>query len=1145
MAQFKQWALEYVLSDDEPVQLDIARKAAKEIESSRASSTVVGGWAASVQQWMTPAHADDDQMDDGDEGGSGDIIARAKVLRLIGFFGSMFSYDHKAGITASAKALRQLYSMKAFKPDMGVKILDDVCKIKDDFRLQTAATRLELYELFLSLVQDPAVASELRHKYGPSCGFVLDLLQVCQSERDPRNLMVWFKILALLLTDYDPTPEVTDEVFKVFSAYFPISLRTSATPIGITAEDLKEAVRSCFSAHQRVASLAFPFLIQKLDQGDAVTVSVKVDILKSIKACIEQYDNPQASVVPYIEKIWNSLKYEVRNGEVKETIDATLEVLRAIARKLDGTKTHKLDASSLKAYVDLVSRDCQPDLSNPTYTKQAGLLYMTVVTANIRAYALYNASFIDTIRQNLRQPKSPVHTRDLILLLNSLLKTRTELFRDRKQGHADDENTLREEIRSHLDTLFHDVYLPVWTSKSKESTSDERDVLKQVMQGLALLVSQQILQSDETPALLCPASICSEICSLLTLTLTRSLTLSSNDNDADDTTLEDEAVSALRTIAMNYTDGYTEFADRATAEIKKRDWNNPSEYSLNALKELLSRFSFIGCSEIPSNIATEPPSQKQFSPLQHFITLTASLLELFPLSSQPSSTSAAALANATVISSLHASIIWFRDACETKYGKEALGSQTDGSQNWLDEFRQLPEDWLSQLCQGSGVVLPALEESDPKVYAEFLKLGLFTVRYLYRSAAAGPRATWSERALVQLSQMTALVVQSLDEKLQVACNLADQAVNLFLAPDEKAAQPEAGVDEGILTLGILQGLWPGALAGLYKPGGEAQRLMCDTSKLGPSPSRESDIRAAIGAILANKYKGGPSTSDPDSIVMKAVLDFWATYLTTSTAPSSPTDSTFPAYNTIAMNVLSAAAARQDKHLLPLIPTLHAAAASPHPAGETVASSLGLLLTPNPLLTAANHATVKRFHKQWTYAHLAKPLLPLAQPTPSGDKLLATRYRIAVLAVVGNCPLAVYQDDLPALIKLLVTALSDREGIDLDETAAGQVSAALGVLVEILAHEPEAVRGYIREIVGGATKVYRDCSPASYVSPSGAAGCRGLALQVLGAVAGRFEERHVLAYAPATQRMLAVACGDPARKVREVARRARAGWAKIG
>lgn len=29
---------------------------------------------------MTPSHADDDEMEDGDEGGSGDIIARAKGI---------------------------------------------------------------------------------------------------------------------------------------------------------------------------------------------------------------------------------------------------------------------------------------------------------------------------------------------------------------------------------------------------------------------------------------------------------------------------------------------------------------------------------------------------------------------------------------------------------------------------------------------------------------------------------------------------------------------------------------------------------------------------------------------------------------------------------------------------------------------------------------------------------------------------------------------------------------------------------------------------------------------------------------------------------------------------------------------------------
>lgn len=203
-------------------------------------------------------------------------LKKDQVQRLSAFFGSTFSYDHKAGITASAKALRRLVSAKAFRPEVGVKIIEDVCKIREDFRLQTAATRLEVYELLLQLIQDPKVGSELRQRDDSSYTFVSGLLQLCQHERDPKNLMVWFKVLRILLTDYSLPPKISEEVFKTFSAYFPISIRSSAAPAGITAEDLKGAVRDCFAANQSLAPHAYPFLLEKIDQGDAITVAVKV-----------------------------------------------------------------------------------------------------------------------------------------------------------------------------------------------------------------------------------------------------------------------------------------------------------------------------------------------------------------------------------------------------------------------------------------------------------------------------------------------------------------------------------------------------------------------------------------------------------------------------------------------------------------------------------------------------------------------------------------------------------------------------------------------------------------------------------------------------------------------------------------------------
>jgi DNA repair/transcription protein MET18/MMS19 len=333
--------------------------------------------------------------------------------------------------------------------------------------------------------------------------------------------------------------------------------------------------------------------------------------------------------------------------------------------------------------------------------------------------------------------------------------------------------------------------------------------------------------------------------------------------------------------------------------------------------------------------------------------------------------------------------------------------------------------------------------------------------------------------------------------------------------------------------------------------------MCDTSAFGTSPSRESDIRAAIGAILANKYKGTPSPSGPD--VMKRVLDFWGDWLKQATTTSPLDPATFSAYNTIAISVIAGAVARQDKHIPTLIPTLHTTLTTPHPNSELLAQSLGLLLKQNPLLTPENHALVKRFHKQWAYTHLAKPLLQPAQPAASNDAAAAaaaTRYRVAVLAAVANCPFTVYQDDLPLLIRLLVTALSSsssssRKDIASEEVAWSQVVCALEILVDILGNEPEALRGYLREVIGGVTGVYQVCAERGKQGGGGQQQqgavktvCRRLALQVLGAIPTRFEERHVLVYAPPTQRMLAVACGDPVRRVREVARAARASWARV-
>lgn len=205
--------------------------------------------------------------------GSDNALSAVKLL--VAFFGAMFSVDHKAGILPSAQALTTISSMSAFRAQHGHEIIGSVCAMGDDFPNQVAETRLAIFDLFFQLVTDAKVSDDLRKRHG-ECDFMVQMLGLFSNERDPKNLIRWFSILAVFLSKYEPSAELTEKIFGAYSAYFPISLRTSKHPSGITPDDLKVSLRGCFAADDRVASQAIPFLIQKLNQGEGVSVDVKV-----------------------------------------------------------------------------------------------------------------------------------------------------------------------------------------------------------------------------------------------------------------------------------------------------------------------------------------------------------------------------------------------------------------------------------------------------------------------------------------------------------------------------------------------------------------------------------------------------------------------------------------------------------------------------------------------------------------------------------------------------------------------------------------------------------------------------------------------------------------------------------------------------
>lgn len=728
MADFGSLALRFVLSDGSND--DSAREAAALIENS-ATRIAVGQWVSSINRWMPTA--EEGAPDDDD-----DVVTRAKALDflaqtleflrsdilkpdqvklLVGFFCSLFSSDHRAGIAACAKALRRLVNMKAFQPSLGSDIILNAAKLGEDFKRQTASTRLEIYRLVLHLLRDPLVAEDLAYRHGNTAAFMTALIDLCRSERDPQNLIEWFAVLRLFLSNFSPMDEVAEEVFKAFSDYFPITLRAAVTPSGITVDDLKGAVRSCFAAHHRIARLAIPFLLSKLDQGEAVTVNVKVDILQTLEACLVNYEHVKQSVVPYADQIWASLKYEVRNGEQRDTIDATLKTIKTLVKRLDGTDLQEFFAAAWQ--------DLGDDLSNPTYTSQAGQLVTTIASVNPQSFSLSTKTAVAHVVTTLAQSKSESHQLDLFALLNSLLLVRSAL-----SGSEDSAHLLQDELFG--DKLFQDGYA------SGRDASPSAAVQAKMMDGIASLASQRASNGEALP--LCSDSVRKEILNWLAVPSVvgplqqKELPQTAGQEQAD---LRDAATSALRRIIPLYPSGFQQILLQFLAQIPQVIEN--SRLSTTAKAALLhgtaSRLAFIGCSAV-STVG---------SPISNFVLLINTLLNGLHMLLKESPVYWTAIIDAT-----HLAILCAGDALAAMDRPDANTSQPSqapenaGTQprQWILGFDAevvgLPEIDLDK--QGSlEETLRSIDtlETDPaSVQAQFQGYSLFVVKQVYRCFTA-------------------------------------------------------------------------------------------------------------------------------------------------------------------------------------------------------------------------------------------------------------------------------------------------------------------------------------------------------------------------------------------------------------------------
>lgn len=114
---------------------------------------------------------------------------------------------------------------------------------------------------------------------------LVGIVDLMTGEKDPRNLMMVFSILKVVMMEWDITNHVEVRslllqvwvlylllqlLFDSVYNYFPITFRPPPNdPYGITAQDLKGRLQDCISSTRHFAPHSIPALLEKLDSTSA------------------------------------------------------------------------------------------------------------------------------------------------------------------------------------------------------------------------------------------------------------------------------------------------------------------------------------------------------------------------------------------------------------------------------------------------------------------------------------------------------------------------------------------------------------------------------------------------------------------------------------------------------------------------------------------------------------------------------------------------------------------------------------------------------------------------------------------------------------------------------------------------------------
>ncbi|KAJ5114468.1 hypothetical protein NUU61_000227 [Penicillium alfredii] len=363
--------------------------------------------------------------------------------------------------------LETLQALERFTEALANEVAQALFSNFQDLQARSQSQRFQVYQLLNELMSRHRAA--LRDMGDISLVGIVDLMT---GEKDPRNLMLVFSVLRVVMVEWDISNHA-ELLFDSVYNYFPITFRPPPNdPYGITAQDLKGRLQDCIAATSQFAPHAIPSLLDKLD---STSPNVKKDALNALIACIHSYD--PNTVSRYSITIWEVLKFEILNAQEEFLSESSQEVLKGIAQRLSEGVTEASQELPLAQYLRPITKECNEQLQEPQQkqAKPAQQILSSLSAASAIAFTIIVQTVVAPIFTIYQEADGMVKQRALLETLVVLFDSAVKVFGEwtTRGGETIIENPLLE-----FKDQFSDIFGQALMGAAKEEVSFRVTALK-------------------------------------------------------------------------------------------------------------------------------------------------------------------------------------------------------------------------------------------------------------------------------------------------------------------------------------------------------------------------------------------------------------------------------------------------------------------------------------------------------------------------------------------------------------------------------------------------------------------------------------------------------------------------------------------